>query len=126
MRPRITIAARIFARYSLIGALSMAVGSLMAGLSDGLAAIGVAHLTSFRLMFYLYALLGVLSAVLYRQLPRAEFKSAQRPAPFGPSRGIVYRLAALFSIDAFAGGFIVQSLFALWLFERIWAVGHDR
>jgi len=39
-------------------------------------------------------------------------------APLGPSRGIVYKLAALFCIDAFAGGFIVNSLLALWLFER--------
>jgi MFS family permease len=39
-------------------------------------------------------------------------------APLGPSRGIVYKLAALFSLDAFAGGFVVQSLLALWLFER--------
>lgn len=39
-------------------------------------------------------------------------------AALGPSRNIVYRLAALFSLDAFAGGFVVQSLLALWLFER--------
>ena len=38
--------------------------------------------------------------------------------PLGPSRGIVYKLAALFSLDAFAGGFVVQSLLALWLFQR--------
>jgi predicted MFS family arabinose efflux permease len=40
------------------------------------------------------------------------------PTALGPSRHIVYRLAALFSLDAFAGGFVVQSLLALWLFER--------
>jgi MFS family permease len=40
------------------------------------------------------------------------------PAPLGPSRGIVLKLAALFSVDAFAGGFVVPSLLALWLFER--------
>ena len=39
-------------------------------------------------------------------------------AALGPSRGIVYKMAALFSIDAFAGGFAVQSLIALWLFTR--------
>jgi hypothetical protein len=39
-------------------------------------------------------------------------------AALGPSRGIVYRLAALFSLDAFAGGFVVQSLLALWLFQK--------
>ena len=42
----------------------------------------------------------------------------QRPAaPLGPSRRIVYRLAALFSVDSFAGGLVVQSLLALWLFQ---------
>jgi MFS family permease len=44
---------------------------------------------------------------------------AQAPqGALGPSRGIVYKMAALFSIDSFAGGFVVQSLLALWLFER--------
>ena len=38
--------------------------------------------------------------------------------PLGPSRGTVYKLAALFSIDAFAGGFVAQSLLVLWLFQR--------
>src|SRR6185295_4545281 len=40
------------------------------------------------------------------------------PTVLGPSRGIVIKLAALFSVDAFAGGFVAQSLLALWLFER--------
>ena len=44
--------------------------------------------------------------------------NGQNGAALGPSRHIVYRLAALFSLDAFAGGFVVQSLLALWLFER--------
>jgi MFS family permease len=43
---------------------------------------------------------------------------ARDGAPLGTSRRVVYRLAALFSLDAFAGGFIVQSLLALWLFQR--------
>jgi predicted MFS family arabinose efflux permease len=38
--------------------------------------------------------------------------------PLGRSRGIVFRLAALFSIDAFAGGLVVNALLALWLFQR--------
>jgi MFS family permease len=49
---------------------------------------------------------------------RVRAPDAPATAALGPSRGIVYRLAALFSIDAFAGGFVVQSLLALWLFER--------
>ena len=62
---------------------------------------------------------GSSSALLYRRLPHAQMRDAAAPsAPLGPSRGIVYKLAALFSLDAFAGGFVVQSLLALWLFER--------
>jgi MFS family permease len=107
-----------FARYSLIGALSMAVGALAAGLSDLLIASGLERLTAFRVMFYLYGFLGMMSAALYYRLPRAQADPSRPTAPLGPSRNIVYRLAVLFSLDAFAGGFTVQSLLALWLFEK--------
>jgi MFS family permease len=108
---------RVFARYSLIGALSAAAGSLASSLPDLLASLGITNLNAFRWMFYGYAALGVTSALLYRRLPhaRAEEKSH---APLGPSRATVYRLAALFSVDAFAGGFVAQSLLVLWLFQR--------
>jgi hypothetical protein len=69
-------------------------------------------------MFYAYAALGALSAVLYRRLPHAHMEQRKASAPLGPSRRMVYRLAALFSLDSFAGGFTVQSLMAVWLFER--------
>jgi len=106
-----------FARYSLIGALSMAVGTLAAGTTDLLARAGINEITAFKSMFYAYGALGIACALLYRRLPHAQM--AEKPhAPLGPSRGIVYKLAALFSLDAFSGGFIVQSLLALWLFER--------
>jgi MFS family permease len=108
----------IFARYSLIGALSMATGSLAASLPDFLVSAGNTELGAFRLLFYAYAALGVLSAALYRQVPHARADEQSRHAPLGPSRGTVYRLAALFSVDAFAGGFIAQSLLVLWLFQR--------
>jgi MFS family permease len=107
-----------FARYSLIGSLSMAAGALVAGLADILVDWGFARPEAFRLMFYLYAALGVLAALLYRRLPHARAEPTRSHAPLGPSRRIVYKLAVLFSLDAFAGGFIVQSLMALWLFER--------
>jgi MFS family permease len=107
-----------FARYSLIGALAAAAGALAAALPDLLASAGIGRIAAFRLMFYAYALLGVVGALLYRQLPRSQLGEARHSAPLGPSRAVVYRLAALFSLDAFAGGFIVQSLLALWLFQR--------
>jgi MFS family permease len=109
---------RTFARYSLIGALSMAAGALAAAAPDFLVLTGVDALSAFKLMFYAYAALGVLSAALYRLLPHAHVDEARPTAPLGPSRGVVYKLSALFSLDSFAGGFVVQSLLALWLFER--------
>jgi MFS family permease len=63
--------------------------------------------------------MGLLGAVLYSRLPRSKaHDTATSTAPLGPSRTTVYKLAALFSLDSFAGGFAVQSLMALWLFER--------
>ncbi len=109
---------RTFARYSLIGALSMAVGSLAAAAPDFLVSSGIGKLAGFKIMFYVYAALGLLSAALYRALPHAHMARAPVQAPLGPSRGIVFKLAALFSVDAFAGGFVVQSLLALWLFQQ--------
>src|SRR6185503_6190360 len=68
--------------------------------------------------FLLYGAIGVAVWLLYLRIPRAPV-AADRPAsPLGPSRSIVWKLAALFSIDSFAGGLIVNSLLALWLFQR--------
>jgi MFS family permease len=109
---------RVFARYSLIGALSMAAGALAAAVPDFLVLTGIGTVSAFKLMFYAYAALGVVSALLYRHLPHAQMDAPRTTAPLGPSRGMVYKLSALFSLDSFAGGFVVQSLLALWLFER--------
>lgn len=109
----------VFARYSLIGALATAAGALAAAAPDGLVKLGLGSVPSLEVMFYAYAALGVIAAALYRSLPHSLPDEARpRATPLGPSRSIVYRLAALFSLDAFAGGFAVQSLVALWLFER--------
>jgi MFS family permease len=109
---------QVFARYSLIGALATAAGSLAAALPDVLMANGSTKLGAFRLMFFAYAALGVACAALYRYVPHERGEEKAPQAPLGPSRGTVYKLAALFSIDAFAGGFVAQSLLVLWLFER--------
>ncbi len=109
---------RAFARYSLIGALSTAAGTLAAAAPDFLTDAGVGRITAFKLMFYAYGLLGLACVGLYHGLPHARTAAAAPQVPLGASRGVVYRLAALFSLDAFAGGFVVQSLLALWLFDR--------
>jgi len=108
----------IFARYSLIGALSMAAGSLAAAAPDFLVRTGIDTIAAFKFMFAVYALLGFGCFLLYRRLPHARMGAARPSAPLGPSRGVVYKLAALFSLDSFAGGLVVQSLLALWLFRR--------
>jgi len=130
---------KVFARYSLIGAIATAAGALAAALPDLLRAFGIGALPALQAMLYLYAVLGLVGVACYRALPRAQHAEAKppsappacvpatwspvrrkehAPARLGKSRGVVYKLAALFSIDAFAGGFVVQSLLALWLFER--------
>ena len=110
----------LFARYSLIGALIAAVGAQAAGVPDLFASGGdAARLMTVRVMFVLYALMGIASLLLYRRLsPALEAPTHEQPVPLGKSRRIVYTLAALFSIDSFAGGFAVQSLLALWLLQR--------
>ncbi len=110
---------KMFARYSLVGALAGAVGALAAATPDLLAPYGLDQLAGIKAMFVLYALLGVVGGLLYARIPRQPPSSVSGASTaLGPSRFIVYKLAALFSLDAFAGGFVVQSLLALWLFER--------
>ncbi|KGS55916.1 MFS transporter [Burkholderia pseudomallei] len=109
----------LFARYSLIGALSAAAGSLAAGLPLWLAAHTSIPLPgAMRGMFVVYAGAGVAVWLLYRHLPLPEAHAPAAPPPLGPSRRIVTRLAMLFSVDAFAGGLVVNSLLSLWLMQR--------
>ena len=109
----------LFARYSLTGALCAAFGALAAAVPAWLAArSAVSLLDGMRAMFGLYAIIGALVWWLYRRLPVDASHWAAAPVPLGPSRGIVIRLAGLFSIDAFAGGLVINSLLSLWLFER--------
>jgi len=71
-------------------------------------------------MFALYTLLGLATFYLYRRLPARLDRGEGAPPrqPLRESRGIVLTLAALFSLDAFAGGFVVQSLLSLWFFQH--------
>jgi MFS family permease len=109
----------LFARYSVIGALFASLGALAAAAPDAFGRLGMARLDALRWMFVGYAALGATVFLLYRRLPAGRGDGVVAPAaPLGPSRRIVVQLAALFSVDAFAGGLVVNSLLALWLFER--------
>jgi len=110
-----------FAWYSLVGSLAGAAGALLTGV-PALAASqwGVPLLRAERGVFVLYAACAVLAAVVYTRLsPALEVHPDKRAgAPLAQSRAIVIRLAALFSVDSFGGGFVVQSLLVLWLHKR--------
>jgi len=110
-----------FARYSLVGALGASAGALFAGVPDLLTArTGVDLVPALQAMFVVYGVLGALAWALYRRLPVdvGEAVGAAPAAPLRESKALVLRLAALFSVDAFAGGLIVQSLLSLWLVQR--------
>ncbi|KVQ14240.1 ABC transporter permease [Burkholderia ubonensis] len=109
----------LFARYSLVGAVSAASGSLAAGMPLWIAShAGMSLLAAMRAMFLVYAAAGLAVCVLYTRLPRTGSHAAAAAPPLGPSRRIVTRLALLFSVDAFAGGLVVNSLLSLWLMQR--------
>ena len=109
----------LYARYTLAGSLSAAVGALAAGIPPWLGAhIGVSLGTGMRAMFALYGAVGGLVWTIYRSLPTPRSGVEPPAAPLVASRRVVVRLASLFSIDAFAGGLTVNALLALWLFER--------
>jgi predicted MFS family arabinose efflux permease len=109
----------LFARYSLAGALFAALGALAAAVPEWLAGIGVEPLAGLRGMFALYGGVGLLVWLIYRRIPTPPpHERPEPPQPLGESRATVVKLAALFSVDAFAGGLVLNSLLALWLFLR--------
>lgn len=108
----------IFARYAFVGSVIGSFGALAAGAVDWLAPL-ISPTTVTHGLFVLYGLLGGVSFLLYRGLsPRAEATGDAPAAPLGASRRRVHRLAALFALDSFGGGFVVNSLLVLWLSER--------
>ena len=110
----------MFARYAFVGTGCAAVGSLAAGLPELVAEVArVGDATALRFVFVAYALAGVAVFAVYSRLsPAVEPLESDPSTPLGRSRRIVLRLAAVFSLDAFGGGFVVQSILALWLFRR--------
>lgn len=110
----------LFARYSLLGVLFAALGALASGFPQFLELTqGVERLAAFRLMFLLYALIGGIVWLLYRRLPAVDHQvRIAAPQPLRESKPVVVRLALLFSVDSFAGGLAINSLMALWLFQR--------
>lgn len=111
----------VFAAYNIVGSLAGAVGALAVGLP---AAFGATALAGYRLLVWAYVAAALVLLILFARLsPAVEAAPVGAPGPwhrFGlhRSRGMVAKLAALFGLDAFAGGFVVQGLVAYWFHLR--------
>jgi predicted MFS family arabinose efflux permease len=119
----------VFAWYNLVGSVATAFGALAGGLLvEGAERAGFGGASSYLPVLVCYAALGGILAALFLALSpsveprRADIESgeAQAQAPLGlhRSRPVVIRLSALFALDAFGGGFIMQSILAFWLHKR--------
>src|ERR1700694_1370033 len=120
----------VFAWYTLAGSVATALGALCGGtLSHALQKTVMRPVASYRVVVILYAALGILLAFLFTRLSSAAEVSAPAGESASPgslkaflgisrSRHVVGKLASLFALDAFAGGFVVQSFAAYWFYLR--------
>ncbi len=113
----------IFAWYNLVGSLATATGALMGGVLVKLLHLsGFSLLASYRANLLLYAGLAILLGILFSFMSSAVEPHAPQTTPsrlgLHRSQGIVLKLSALFALDSFAGGLIVQSLMAYWFHLR--------
>lgn len=108
----------LFALYSVSASLMGAAGTLVAALPDYVTQWGLSRVDGMRALLLVYAAIGASAALIYRGVAETHAEHHERrPARLDQSRQIVYRLTALFCADSFGGGFIVQSILALWLFD---------
>ena len=121
---------QVFAWYNLFGSFTTALGSLGGGtLVQVLQNSGMPPLGSYRILVIVYAAIGLVLGLLFTRVsPAVEAPGASdSPAPaqkhrtllgLHRSRRVIFKLSALFSLDAFAGGFVLQSIVAYWFYVR--------
>ena len=114
--------ATLYARSNVAAGVAGALGAAASALPVPLSALyGLGTLDGLRLAFFVYAFAACSAAWLYSGLQPQRLAPAEQRAAHGPllrSRAIVLKLSALFTLDSFGGGFVAQSLLALWLFQR--------
>lgn len=116
---------KVFAWYNLAGSFATATGALAGGwLSTLLQRNGVLEFTSYQYILAGYAGAGALLFMLFF-LVSPDIEAPPSKAPATPtwlglheSKKVVFKLSAMFALDAFAGGFILQSLVAYWFHTR--------
>src|SRR6266568_1598586 len=114
----------VFAWYNLVGSFATALGALAGGgLAQWLPSFGFTSLTGYRAIVIVYGAMGLLLAILFLSLsPSVEVEAPVDPEKAVPkgllglhqSQSVIFKLSALFTIDSFAGGFVMQSLLAYW------------
>jgi MFS family permease len=116
---------QVFAWYNLVGSFASAIGSLSGGAFAGLLQKnGSSSIFSYRAIVIGYAVLGILLFILFTKLSQASEAIARdnniAKSRFGlhRSQSVVLKLSALFMIDSFAGGLVLQSLMAYWFHLR--------
>lgn len=119
----------VFAWYTLAGSLATAIGALCGGtLTQALQKSAIVPVVTYRVVVICYAALGAMLALIFTRLsPAAEVSPpGEQSAPgtlkslwgLGRSHRVVAKLASLFALDSFAGGFVVQSFAAYWFYLR--------
>jgi MFS family permease len=119
---------QVFAWYNLVGSFTTALGSLSGGvLVQALQGIGVKPLGSYRAIVIGYAIIGAILGFLFTRLSstveispaeQGSIPKSKRFLGLHKSRNVIFKLSALFSLDAFAGGFVLQSIVAYWFSVR--------
>ena len=116
---------KVFAWYNLVGSFATATGSLVSGgLVQALQGGGMPVVASYQVVLVGYALFGLILAALFAFLSPVVEASAVSTTTLRTrlglhkSQGVVLRLSALFALDAFAGGFVVQSIMAFWFHQK--------
>jgi MFS family permease len=111
---------RAFAWYNVAGSFATALGALAGGfISQYLQRRGLSELASYKAVILGYAACGIILFLLFLFLSSvieaaATVPTAKRVLGLHKSRGVVMKLSGLFALDAFAGGFVIQSMVAYW------------
>ena len=116
----------LFAFYNMGGTFAMSAGILLSGIPQLLQGEGWQQIDSFKPLFTIYVFAGLVVTVLYLLLTKnVEIDKNQLKAKgltlkqFSPkSRSVIGKMSALFSLDSFAGGFVIQSIISFWFFTR--------
>jgi len=118
----------IFALYNMVGTFAMSAGIILSGLPSLLQEqyFAMNHVDSFKILFMMYSILGLVVMIIYIMISKdieikPNLNNSVRQTLSPRSKKIVGKLSALFAVDSFAGGFVIQSVVSLWFFTRFGA-----